>query len=85
MNTSSGFLSDGNKRSHTRLLVMLCVPVIVLLPIVVWAIVSLHTKSLVEIPLTITGYIGAANGIILGYAAHNKREETKTTKPGGAS
>jgi hypothetical protein len=74
-----GFFSDGKKRSHTRLLVLLCVPVLVLLPLLVWALISVTAHELREIPLTITGYLGAANGIILGYAAHNKRCEAKPT------
>jgi hypothetical protein len=72
------FLHDAKgKPSHTRLLVMLSVPLLVILPLLIWAFVSLRAGALAEIPLTITGYLGAANGIILGYAVHNKREETK--------
>lgn len=75
-----GFLTDGKKKSHTRLLVMLCVPALVLVPLILWAIVSCVRGALQEIPLTITGYLGAANTIILGYAVHNKRQE-KTSTP----
>lgn len=72
------FLADSRgKKSHTRLLVVLCVPAIVLVPLFAWLAVSLMHGTLAELPLTITGYIGAANTIILGYAVHNKREETK--------
>ncbi len=72
------FLFDAKgKASHTRLLVMLCVPLLVLVPLLIWAAISLHTRALAEIPLTVTGYLGAANGIILGYAVHNKRQENK--------
>lgn len=69
MNPTHSFLTDGRgKRSHTRLLVMVCVPCLILIPLLVWAGVSIHLKTLAEIPLTITGYIGAANGILLTYA-----------------
>lgn len=72
------YLKDSKgKASHTRLLVVVCVPALVLVPLAVWAGVSLHARALVEIPLTITGYLGAANGILLGYAAHNKQQESK--------
>lgn len=74
-----GFLSDGKKKSHTRLLVVLCVPALVLVPLILWAAVSYSRGQLQEIPLTITGYLGAANGIILGYAMHNKRQEKSST------
>lgn len=77
-NETTGFLCDGKKKSSTRLLVVLCVPALILVPLAVWAITSLHGQTLNEIPLTITGYIGAANGIILGYAAHAKTQEKKT-------
>lgn len=74
------FLTDHKgKTSHTRVLVMLCVPPIVLLPLIVWALVCLHSRAVVEIPLTITGYIGAANAILLGYAGVKGHQETKAS------
>ena len=59
---------------------MLCVPAIVLVPLGIWAVVSFTKGALQPIDLTITGYIGAANGIILGYAGFNKSQETKDAK-----
>lgn len=73
----TNYLHDGKKQSSTRLLVIVCVPALVIVPLAIWAAVSISKGSLQDIPLTITGYLGAANGIILGYAAHNKRQETK--------
>lgn len=72
------YLSDSKgKKSHTRLLVVVCVPMLTLLPLFIWAGISVFNRTLVEIPLTITGYLGAANGILLGYAGFKTSQETK--------
>lgn len=77
MNTPSFLTDSSGKRSHTRLLVMVAVLPLVLVPLAVWAILSLRSGILSEIPLTVTGYLGAANGIILGYAGFKASNETK--------
>jgi hypothetical protein len=74
------FLHDGKgKPSHTRLLVILCVPLLVLVPLVAAAVLSFMKGEPMRIDPTIPLYLTTANGLILGYAVHNKREETKTT------
>ncbi len=84
MNASiAGFLSDGKKSSHTRLLVMLCVPALVLIPLLVAAWQAITQGVAMKIDATVPLYIGTANGIILGYAVHNKREETKSSLAAG--
>lgn len=78
------FLSDAKgKPSHSRLLVVLCVPLLVLVPLFVaaWIAVTHPESGGMKIDATVPLYIGTANGILLGYAAHNKREETKVAPP----
>lgn len=80
-----GFLSgpDG-KQSHTRLLVVLCVPVLVMLPMGIWAFLCVQKGVFLAIDPTVPLYIGTANGIILGYAGVKGYQETQiAAQPGG--
>ena len=78
----SGFLSDHKgKSSHTRLLVMLCTPVLVLVPLLVWAGLSVAKSQLLAVDPTIPLYIGTLNGIILGYAGVKGSQEKKADAP----
>jgi hypothetical protein len=79
MSTPSYLTDSSGKPSHTRLLVVVTVLPLVLVPLAVWAILSLRSGILAEIPLTITGYLGAANAIILGYAGFKSSNENKPT------
>jgi hypothetical protein len=73
-----GFLTDAaGKPSHTRMLVILCVPALVLIPLVIWAILSISKGALLDVPATVPLYIGTANGIILSYAGLKSHQETQ--------
>lgn len=73
-----GFLTDAaGKPSHTRMLVLLCVPALVLIPLLVWAYLCLSRGVMVAIEPTVPLYIGTANGIILGYAGVKSHQETQ--------
>ena len=73
---NNGFLSDSTgKKSHTRLLVSICVPILVLVPLSVWAYLSLIKLQFLSIDSTVPLYIGTANGIILGYAGFKATQE----------
>jgi len=76
-----GFLSDGKKPSHTRLLVMLTVPALVLVPLLTVTYLAIFKEKPFAIDPTVPLYIQTANMVVLGYAAHNKRQESKDTKP----
>ena len=60
---------------------MLCVPALVLVPLFVAAWLAISTAQPMRLDPTLPLYLGTANAIILGYAAHNKREETKAATP----
>jgi len=81
---NKGFFHDrSGKLSHTRLLVILTVPAIVLLPLFIWAALSIAKIQMMEIPLTVTGYLGAANAIILGYSGVKSYQEKGASSPDG--
>ena len=70
------FLTDANgKPSHTRLLVAVCVPLLALTPLAIWAILSIQKGSFLAIDPTVPLYITTANGIILGYAGFKSYNE----------
>jgi len=74
------FLTDSSgKPSHTRLLVAICVPLLVLLPLGVWAYIAIVKLTFVPIDATIPLYIGTANGIILGYAGFKSVQENASS------
>jgi len=74
---NNGFLSDSTgKKSHTRLLVSICVPILVLVPLIVWATICLTKLTFIGIDATVPLYIGTANGIILGYAGFKATQES---------
>jgi len=76
-NKNHGFLTDGHgKPSHTRLLVVLCVPVLIFTPLFVWVYICISKLTFVGIDATVPLYIGTANGIILGYAGFKSTQET---------
>ena len=61
---TQGFLTDSTgKPSHTRLLVALCVPLLVLLPLGIWAFLCVLKAAFLPIDPTVPLYIGTANGI----------------------
>ena len=76
------FLTDANgKPSHTRLLVAVCVPLLVLVPLAVWAFLAVSKGQFLAIDPTVPLYIGTANGIILGYAGYKAYNEPDPTPP----
>ena len=82
------FLTDAaGKPSHHRLLVAVCVPPLVLVPLAVWAILCLQKGELIPISPTIPLYMAGANGVILGYAGYKAAQEGQpsTLPPGGPS
>lgn len=73
----TGFHTDASgKPSHHRLLVTLCVPLLVLVPLAVWAWLSCSKGQFLAIDATVPLYIGTANGVILGYAGYKASQET---------
>ena len=83
---TQGFLTDSTgKPSHTRLLVALCVPLLVLLPLVIWAFLCVLKAAFLPIDPTVPLYIGTANGIILGYAGVKGYQETQTAAQTGGT
>jgi hypothetical protein len=79
MNLTTGFLTDcQGKRSHTRLLVVVCVPLLVLVPLAIWAFLCLQKGQFLPIDPTVPLYIGTANGVLLGYAGVKSSQESKT-------
>lgn len=81
-------MGDGENPSSMRLIAVLCVPALLLVPLFVWAGLSIRARALLEFPATVTGFIGAALTPTLTFLHLNKREETKTQNaalPGGAA
>ena len=76
-----GFLkeatSDGEFTSTSRLISLICVPLLTLIPIIVWGILSIHSGQLLDFPASLTGFMASINTLILGAQNLNKREETK--------
>jgi hypothetical protein len=70
-------MGDGDSPSTSRLIVVSTVPVTILLPLFVWAALSVRASALVEFPPSITGFITAAVTLILGAFHLNKREESR--------
>lgn len=70
-------LSDGTNPSTSRLLVMLCVPAAVLLPLLTWISLSLAAHKLLDFPASVTGYVMSMTTLLLSVLHLNKREETK--------
>jgi hypothetical protein len=77
-----GFLTDCNgKSSHTRLLVMLTVPLLVLMPLAVWAILCLRHGVMVAIEPTVPLYVSSATSIVLSYAGFKAYQEPVAPPP----
>ena len=70
-------MGDGENPSSARLIAVLCVPTVVLVPLAVWALLSLRAGELREFPGSITGFMAAANTLVLAAFHLNKREESK--------
>jgi hypothetical protein len=78
---TQGYLTDASgKPSHTRLLVAVCVPLLVLVPLLIWAYLSLKKEAFLTIDATVPLYIGTANGILLGYAGFKSTQEPDAPK-----
>ena len=74
-------LGDGENPSSSRLLALVCVPALVLVPLIVWAVLSLVAHSLLEIPGGVTAFVGATVSPMLAFVHLQKREETKSGGP----
>lgn len=70
-------LSDGTDPSTSRLLVMMCIPFIVIAPIMTWIVMSIVSKKMLDFPASVTGYVMSMSTLLLGLLHLNKREETK--------
>ena len=70
-------MGDGENPSTTRLIVVATVPAVVLVPLCVWAVLSLRAHALLELPGTVTGFAAACLTTLLGALHLNKKEETK--------
>lgn len=70
-------LSDGENPSTSRLIAVVCVPAIILIPLMVWGVLSLYSLQLHEFPASVTGYTMSAATLVLGALHLNKREEIK--------
>lgn len=69
-------LDDGTGHvSSTRLIAMATVTFTVLVPAVIWAELSLLRGEFVDVPGGFIGFIAAANTIVCGTFALNKRAE----------
>jgi hypothetical protein len=68
--------SDDSTVSLARLLSLVTVPLVVLVPLTIWAVMSIHARALLEFPGSLTTFIGAVNTFVLGHQFLNKREET---------
>lgn len=77
MSWISRALGDGENPSSSRLLAITCVPALLLVPLVVWTVLSIQRGQMLEFPGTVTGFVAAGTTPLLGYLHLNKREETK--------
>jgi len=70
-------MGDGENPSSARLLAVAVVPASVLVPLGVWAALSLHARALLEVPGSVTGFVSAANAPLLALLHFNKRIEAQ--------
>jgi hypothetical protein len=70
-------MGDGENPSTSRLIVVATVPLTLLLPLFIWATLCLVNRQVLDFPASVTGYITAANTLVLGAFHLNKKEETK--------
>jgi hypothetical protein len=89
MNTLCSFLGramgDGENPSSARLLAVAVVPAAILVPLLVWAALSVHTRALLEFPGSVTGFVSAANAPLLALLHFNKRIEAMQDAQASAS
>lgn len=74
-------LGDGESPSASRIMAMLTVVCTIVLPMGLWAALSLHARALLELPGSLIGFMSAASALNLALFHLNKREEGKTTPP----
>ncbi len=73
-----GMLSDGTSPSLSRWLAFICVPTVVLVPLLLWVRVTWSMKEkLAEVPGSLIGFMSAAGTLVAGNYYLAKREETK--------
>ncbi len=80
-------LSDGEYPSLSRWLAFICVPIVVLVPMLVWVIASIHSMSegkMAEVPGSLIGFMSAAGTLVAGNYYLAKREETKVELKDGS-
>jgi len=72
-------MGDGENPSASRLIAVPCVLVVVLVPVLAWAWISLKDGKLAEFPGSMIGLIGTLLTPLLGFLHIQKREENKQT------
>ena len=70
-------LGDGESPSSARLIAVPTLLAVYLVPLFLWAFLSLKGGVLVDFPATVIGFIGTVSGPLLVFIHWNKREETK--------
>jgi hypothetical protein len=90
MNTLFSFLGramgDGENPSSARLIAVAVVPLSILVPLLVWAVLSVHARTLLEVPGSVTGWVSAANAPLIALLHFNKRIEARQdAAPQGAN
>ena len=75
-------LGDGESPSASRLIAVPCVMIVVLVPVLVWAWISLREGHLQEFPGSMIGFIGTLLTPLLTFLHWQKKEETKQSPAG---
>ncbi len=68
-------MGDGENPSSARLIAVAVVPLSILLPMIVWAALSIHARQMLEFPGSVTGFVSAANAPLIALLHFNKRVE----------
>ena len=74
-------MGDGENPSASRLIAVATIPLLLLVPLFVWAWLSLKSGAMAEFPGTVTGFVASALTPMLTFLHLNKREETKQAAP----
>jgi hypothetical protein len=77
-------MGDGESPSCSRFLAVVCIPALLLVPLVVWTILSLVKGQMLDMPGSVTGFVLAATAPMLVFLNRQKNEETKQAQGGGA-
>ena len=78
-------MGDGDSPSSSRLIAVPCAMALILVPVFVWAVLSLRVGQILDFPGTVTGFVAATLTPLLGFLHIQKREETKQNPEVGPS